>query len=70
VVVPPEGPSPPKSSLSVTGMLVGPLSSGMVVESSTASGRSLTGVTSRVTVAVSQSPLESQIVYWKLSGPL
>lgn len=55
------GPSPPKSSLSVTtGILTEP-SSLTVATSSVAVGVSFTGLTVTVIVAVSQSPSISQI---------
>jgi len=45
------------------------LSSSTVVESSIASGLSLTGLASMVTVPVADPPNPSEAVYWKLSLP-
>ena len=62
VMVPVDGPSPPKLSFPSTVMLFTPLSSSTVAVSSSAVGTSLTGVTVTSTVALLVSPSLSVIV--------
>ena len=64
------GPSPPKSSFSVTFILVSGLSSSTVNVSAEAVGKSFTEFTNIETSAVALSPLASVIVYLKISRPL